>query len=144
MKSIIYLLVISLLLISLVPITYADHLRDPWFAEASCTWSANYPFWDCSEPLIILIFDERNPPRYNITSDRFIPQKESEPALAYAYYNKEVPENGTLYLKGFKTFDLIILGNTYNETGINDMDEEYHTTLWHEIRHIKCSCNFHP
>jgi len=140
--KIIILLVTSLILLSMVPIAYADHLRMPYFASVSCTWMAFYPFYDCNQPLIILIFDERNPPRYNLTSDRFIPQEEDEPALAYAYYNKEVPLNATWFGE-YDTFDLIILGYSYNWYGVND-DPEYHSVLWHEIRHIICSCNFHP
>jgi len=142
MKTIIYFLIVSLLLLPLTSVAYADHLRTPWFAQVSCTWIAYYPFYDCTQALIILIFDERNPPRYNVTSDRFIPQDPDEPALAYAYYNKDVPINATWFGKA-RIFDLIILGEAYNWYGVND-DPESHSTLWHEIRHIICSCNFHP
>ena len=143
MKGIIYILVISLiLLIPLTSITYADHLRIPWYTSVSCTWSAFYPFYNCDQPLFIVIFDERNPPRYNITADRWMSQDPDEPALAYAYYNKKVPVNAT-WFKGADTFDLIILGQSYNWYGVNK-DPEHHSVLWHEIRHIICSCNFHP
>ena len=142
MKTINYLLIVSLiLLIPLVPIAYADHLRTPWYTSVSCTWSAFYPFYNCSQPLFIVIFDERNPPRYNVTADRWMAQDPDKPALAYAYYNKQAHFNTTGF--GSDTFDLIILGYGYNWYGVGD-DPESHSTLWHEIRHIKCSCNFHP
>lgn len=139
---------ISIIIILLIlPFPLASALPELYIADVSCNLIEIYPYYDCSEILVILVYDVRYPPRYNATTDTFFAQIEGESkSLGFAYYNYPLPKDSLW--DGIRQFanylNVIIVGNTHDQPGIGLYDTDIMTPLMHEIKHIKCKCGWHP
>lgn len=123
---------------------FAGH--EPIIGQLACNLIWYPPYYDCREVLVILVFDQRYPPYYNSDTDTFFQQSTDEDRdLANAYFNVPNPTNSSWINIGNKTkFNMIILGDTYKDTGVSRFDAPHHTPVWHEIKHIMCLCGWHP
>ena len=126
-----------IILLLLIPLPTIGDLTAE-YAEVTCTPVFWPPYYDCSEPLFIVIWDTRYTPWYDNRIDEFYWQ-ENATSLAIAMFDVEAEDH-----QPFEKYNLISLGNTHSYKGYGDYDEPHETVLWHEIKHILCKCGWHP
>lgn len=138
--------IITILLI--LPFPLANALQQPIIADVTCLLTNVAPYYDCSEVLLIVVFDQTFPPRYNWIEDRFYAQDlndpDIDPAYAIAYRHMPIPRDGSWDNQSYTQFFMIILGNEYNTPNLGKYDKGDMTPFEHEIKHIKCDCSWHP
>lgn len=131
-------------LLLFIPISVFSLTEEVMF-DITCDLTNYAPYYDCSTPLVLIVFDMRYPLEWDYKTNEWYEQNFTN-GLSYgmAYWNQYVPaelNNGTQS----NIFSMIVLGNTYNQTGIGKYDaEENLTPLTHEIKHITCKCRWHP
>lgn len=100
-----------------------------------CTLINEEPWYSCERKLRIVIFDTRLVPGYSSLFNEFYFNPD-EPALGWSYFNR-LPISD-------QPFDLIILGNQSMNKAQGKWNDYYPLTAFqHELKHIKCHCNFH-
>ena len=118
-------------------------VQTPIIFDVTCTMTDYEPYYDCRQPLFIVVFDQRHPPDWNWWNDTWSEQNPDEGekySLGTAYWNQFIIYNGTIT----KKFNMIVLGYTHGEKGAGQSyDGEELTPLVHEIKHIKCKCRWH-
>ena len=124
-----------------IPFADAKHISEP-FKQVQCSLISEEPYYDCSQPLIITVFDTKFPPLYNVTTNEWYLQPDNGPHyLAYAYYN--IINDAAIKMGLVYGFDAIVLGNM-TMSWITEGGNANETMLAHEIRHVICECDFHP
>lgn len=131
----------------MIPSVYA--IQSPMLINVTCILTDYKPYYNCDIPLVIVIFDQRYPPEWMWETDTWVEQDQDAEECCWfgqAYWEQPVPENwDTFTILNITEFSMIVLGNTYNQTGMGTYDlKEYWTPLTHEIEHIKCRCTWHP
>jgi len=114
--------------------------------QVMCDLTDYEPYYNCDRPLLFIVFDQRYPPEWDWKTNLWVEQKpeDENKFFGQAYWNQYILaefNNGTDSIK----FNMIVLGNTYDQKGIGKYDnEENLSPLTHEIKHIKCKCKWHP
>ena len=132
---IIYMLIVVSLILGIMYVEWAnaENIPEPILEQTECNLIRDAPFYDCSEFLLIIVFDVLYPPHLNMDTNEWEPTQ-----LAY----------GTVYpdlydTKTGKKGSILVIGNSTEPTGYEE-DESFTTVLQHEIRHVICKCDFHP
>ncbi len=118
--------------------------HSPLVFDIICDLTNYAPFYDCDTALVLIVFDVRYPFEWNYKTNKWYEQNFTEgTSYASAYWNQYIPAEFNNETDS-QRFSMIVLGNTYNQTGIGKYDDENLTPLTHEIKHIKCKCKWHP
>ena len=111
------------------------------YAEVNCSPTDWYPFYNCDEPLFIIVWDMRYPPHYNTTSDTFYIHENST-ALGLATYDIEREPSDWF---NYSSYNMITVGNTYAKIDYGRYDNGTGMSVFqHEVQHIICKCTWHP
>ena len=84
-------LLIVIVLSMLIPSAYA--IQQPIVADATCLLIDVAPYYDCNEILLIVVFDQKYPPRYNWVQDSWYEQDPDTESLGSAYRYMPIPDN---------------------------------------------------
>ena len=133
------LLVFLLISLPVVPLSTGGNLT-AIYAEVNCTPTDWYPYYNCNEPLFVILWDVRYPPHYNSTSDTFYINS-TNTSLGLATRN--ISYEPTLNFN-YSTYNVISVGNTQQKLGYGDYDSPGMSVFQHEIKHIVCKCSWHP
>lgn len=137
------ILIIILLSLMVIPV-YA--IQEPLVLDATCTLILLEPYYDCSRPLFIIMFDQEFPPKYDNTNDTWYEQElTDEECCSYgtSYRNMVMPNHWDNPAR-YKHFDMIVVGYMQDQKNVGKYDiNKNMTVLQHELQHIKCKCTWH-